>query len=112
MVTNPQTSRRAERRHAPRYPLDAKLEMEWGSETLRGEVRDISAGGMFVSLADPLWLGARFAARLVLDEPLRMECSVRRVEPGRGMGLVFAVHEDESKSRIASLLGSLAGNPR
>ncbi len=110
MATNSQTGRRSERRHSPRYPLDAELEMEWGSVTLRGNVRDISAGGMFVNLADPLWVGARFAARLVLDEPLRMECSVRRIEPGRGMGLTFAVPEGESKSRITSLLGALAGN--
>src|SRR5437899_3128818 len=112
MAANLQNARRAERRHSPRYPISADLEMEWGSETLHGQVRDISAGGLFVGLPDPLWIGARFAARLVLDEPLRVECSVRRVEPGRGMGVIFAVHEDESKSRIASLLGSLAGNSR
>lgn len=112
MGTNLQGVRRAERRHSPRYPLSAELEMEWGSETLRGRVRDISAGGLFVSMADPLWIGARFAAQLVLDEPLRVECSVRRVEPGSGMGVTFAVPEGESKSRVASLLDALAGSSR
>ena len=112
MATNPHTSRRAERRHFPRYPVAADLEMEWGSEILCGHVRDISGGGMFVDLNDPLWIGARFAAQLVLDEPLRMDCSVRRVEAGRGMGLSFAVAEGDGKSRITSLLGALAGNSR
>ncbi len=112
MNANSQSGRRAERRHSPRFPLDAELEMEWGSEILRGHVRDISAGGMFVHLADPLWIGARFAAKLVLDKPLRMECSVRRVEPARGMGLTFAVLEGDGKARAASLLGALAGTSR
>ncbi len=84
--------------------------MEWGSETLRGQVRDISAGGLFVSVPDPLWIGARFAARLVLDEPLRVECSVRRIEPGLGMGVTFVVPEGENASRVSSLLGALSGN--
>src|SRR5260370_36056512 len=100
MVTNPQTGRRAERRHSPRYPLDAKLEMEWGSETLRGEVRDISASGMFVSLADPLWLVPPFAARPVPDQPPRLESSVRRIEPCRRIRLILAATQDEDQSQI------------
>jgi hypothetical protein len=83
--------------------------LEWGSTTLRGRVADISVNGMFIEISDPLWIGAGFAARLELDQPVRLECSVRRVEPGRGMGVTFAVPEPESKARVVSLLGTLAG---
>lgn len=101
--------RRYERRRAPRYPFDAPLEMEWGSALLRGRVRDISAEGMFIELAEPLWVGAGFAARLELDEPVKLHCSVRRVEAGRGMGVSVAVPEEEGRLRYRSLLRALLG---
>src|SRR5437899_7721541 len=75
-----------ERRRSTRYPFGAVLEMEWGSAVIRGSVIDISAEGMRIEIADPLWVGARFSAVLALEPPLRMECVVRRVEPGGGMG--------------------------
>src|SRR2546425_11120571 len=75
-----------DRRSSTRYPCGAVLEMEWGSAVLRGRVLDISAEGMRIEIADPLWVGARFSAVLALEPPLRMECVVRRVEPGGGEG--------------------------
>lgn len=107
--SNSPEGRRYERRHSPRYFFNAGLELEWGSTTLRGRVADISVNGMFIEISDPLWIGAGFAARLELDQPVRLECSVRRVEPGRGMGVTFAIPEPESKARVVSLLGTLAG---
>jgi hypothetical protein len=103
---------RYERRHSPRYSLNADLELEWGSTILRGRVCDISVSGMFIETTDPLWIGAGFAARLGLQPPLRVECSVRRVEPGRGMGVTFATPEPDAKARVSSLLGSLADDSR
>lgn len=100
--------RRNERRHSPRYFFNADLELEWGSTTLRGRLADISVNGMFIEISDPLWIGAGFAARLALEQPVRLDCSVRRVEPGRGMGVTFAIPEPESKARVQSLLGTLA----
>ncbi|HXN24946.1 MAG TPA: PilZ domain-containing protein [Candidatus Dormibacteraeota bacterium] len=100
--------RRYERRHAPRYFFNADLKLEWGSTTLRGRLADISVNGMFIEMSDPLWLGAGFAGCLELEQPVRLECSVRRVEPGRGMGVTFVIPEPESKARVLSLLGSLA----
>jgi hypothetical protein len=82
--------------------------MEWGSELLRGRVRDISASGMFIESLDPLWVGAGFSARLKLDEPMQVDCFVRRVEPGRGMGVTVALPEDERRQRYQSLLQSLS----
>src|SRR5437660_6668406 len=53
-------ARRLDRRWAPRYSFRADLEIEWGSAMLRGSTRDISASGMFIEAADPLWVGAGF----------------------------------------------------
>src|SRR5205809_289014 len=84
-------ARRLERRWAPRYSFRANLEIEWGSAVLRGSTRDISASGMFIEAVDPLWVGAGFTARLTLDRPVRLDCFVKRIQPGKGMGgsLVF-----------------------
>ncbi len=101
--------RQPERRRAPRFPFDAALEIEWGSAVLRGRVRDISEAGMAVSIQDPLWIGANFSARLNLEEPLQVDCVVRRVEPAQGMGLSFVVQDVQDRARIAALLEVLAG---
>jgi len=79
--------------------------MEWGSAVIRGSVIDISAEGMRIEIADPLWVGAGFSA--VLAPPLRMECVVRRVEPGRGMGVSLVTPEAEDRVRLAALLDAL-----
>src|SRR2546426_10720918 len=96
-----------DRRSSTRYPCGAVLEMEWGSAVLRGRVLDISAEGMRIEIADPLWVGARFSAVLALEPPLRMECVVRRVEPGGGMGGFLVTPGAEGSGRAAALLGAL-----
>lgn len=96
-----------ERRRARRYSFDAVLDMEWGSSVLKGRVRDISADGFLIELPNPLWIGARFSAQLALDPPLQVECVVRRVEPGRAIGVTFVVTGEESRARLAALLGTL-----
>src|SRR2546426_11430176 len=75
-----------ERRRSTRYPFGAVLKMEWGSAVIRGSVIDISAEGMRIEIADPLWVGAGFSAVLALEPPLRMECVVRRGGAGGGRG--------------------------
>jgi hypothetical protein len=97
-----------ERRKSPRYPFDAVVELEWGSAKLRGRVSDISAEGMRIEIGDPLWLGAGFWAQVALDPPLRLECVVRRIEPGRSMGVSFGVPGEESRAQLAALLETLA----
>jgi hypothetical protein len=103
-------SRRLERRWAPRYLFRAELEIEWGSAVLRGKTHDISANGMFIESADPLWVGAGFTARLSLDQPVKVDCFVKRVEPGRGMGVVVNVPEQPHHQRYQQLLASLSTN--
>ena len=108
MDSGDQPVRRLERRWAPRYSFRADLEIEWGSAVLRGSTRDISASGMFIEAVDPLWVGAGFSARLNLNQPVRIDCFVKRIEPGRGMGVSVAVPESESQKLFHDLLSSLS----
>ena len=103
-------SRRLERRWAPRYSFRADLEIEWDSAVLTGKTRDISSNGMFIEAADTLWIGAGFTARLNVDPPLKVDCSVKRVEPGHGMGVSMSVAESDHQKYYQDLLVSLAGN--
>ena len=107
MSLGDQASRRLERRWAPRYSFRANLEIEWGSAVLRGNTRDISSNGMFIEVPDTLWIGAGFMARLHLPQPLKLHCQVKRVEPGRGMGVSVALAETESQKVYSDLLSSL-----
>ena len=100
--------RRSDRRWAPRYSFRANLEIEWGSAILRASTRDISANGMFIESADPLWIGAGFTAHLALDRPVKVDCSVKRIEPGRGMGVSLSVSEGQHEQRYQDLLDSLS----
>jgi len=63
---------------------------------------------MFIEAVDPLWVGAGFTARLTLDRPVRLDCFVKRIEPGRGMGVSVAVSESESQKLYQDLLSSLS----
>jgi hypothetical protein len=102
------SARRTDRRWAPRYSFRADLEIEWGSAVLRGSTRDISSSGMFIEAVDPLWVGAGFTARLGLERPVRLECFVKRIEPGRGMGVAVSASEAESQKLFEQLLSSLS----
>jgi hypothetical protein len=108
MNTGNLAGQRLERRRAPRFSYQAVLEIEWGSARLKGRTRDISEGGMFIEADDVLWVGAGFRARMSAEHPLWLDCQVRRVEPGRGMGVTVALREDQSHHRYQDLLARLA----
>jgi len=101
--------RRLERRWAPRYSFRAGLEIEWGSAVLRASTRDVSSSGMFIESPDPLWVGAGFTANLQLDHPLRVDCFVKRVEPGCGMGVSvsFSLEEQGTYQDLLTRLSAL-----
>jgi len=94
----------ANRRNIQRFPCDFEITIEWGAAALRGRVRDISLAGMFVELDSPLWIGARFAAELVLSQPVQLECVVRRVQPRRGMAVTYATPAEPGRTMIDSLI--------
>jgi PilZ domain-containing protein len=99
--------RRSERRWAPRYNYRTDLEIEWGSAVLRARTRDISSNGMFIESTDPLWVGAGFTARIGAERPVKVDCFVRRVEPGLGMGVAVTVAE-EHRDRFQDLLSHVS----
>ena len=103
-----QEGHRLERRRSPRYRYHIPVEIEWGSARLRARTRDVSAGGMFLESEDVLWVGAGFRAHLAAERPLWIECSVKRVEPGTGMGVAVELREDLSQRHYAELLEKLA----
>jgi hypothetical protein len=98
----------AERRRAPRFSCNFVIAIEWGAAVLHGAVKEVSNTGMFVELEDPLWIGASFAATAALDQPVVLDCVVRRVEPQRGMGLSFAVSQETGRAVVTQLLERLA----
>src|SRR6516165_10668399 len=108
MVIGDRGQRRNEKRRAPRYRYQAALEIEWGSAWLKGRTRDISSGGMFIESEDVLWVGAGFRARISAEQPVWLECSVKRVEPGLGMGVTFSLQEEEAQQHLRDLLTKLA----
>ncbi len=97
-----------DRRVSPRYRFYADIEINWGSKELWGRVCDISRYGMFIELPDPPELNAWFSAKLALNEPLRVNCVVHRVVPGRGVGVTIVLPEEEGKRRFDALLFALA----
>jgi len=96
-----------ERREFHRRKLHEVLEIEWGSSTLTGMVRDIHQRGLFVELMPPLWVGATFSARLMVNPILQLNCTVRRVEPGKGNGVTFDLPEEGGKAQLEILLVTL-----
>jgi hypothetical protein len=96
-----------ERREFYRRKFRADLEIEWGSATLIGIVRDIGPRGLFIELTPPLWVGAAFHARLIVNPVLHLDCTVRRVEPGGGIAVSFEVSEENGKAQLEALLSAL-----
>jgi hypothetical protein len=96
-----------ERRKFQRLQFRGKIEIEWGSATLIGTVRDICADGMFIELMPPLWIGAHFSGRLAVKPAIGLNCTVRRVDPGKGIAVTFEVPEESGKSQLMALLTAL-----
>jgi hypothetical protein len=109
MVTQPlvDSPDQTDRRHAQRKKFIGKIEIEWGSATLVGTVRDIGPQGLFIDLTPELWLGATFLARLAVQPILLLDCKVKRVDPGRGIGVTFHVPEERGKAQLEALLAAL-----
>jgi PilZ domain len=99
---------RPERRQSQRRSCDFEIDIEWGAASLKGRVRELSGEGMFIELADPLWIGASFAATLALKNPVKVDCVVRRVIPRQGMAVSYGTGEGQGGA-IAAILMELGG---
>ncbi len=93
-----------ERRRHPRYPFQSDVEIHWGSDSLPALLTDVSLGGMFIATSNPLWVGATFTVKIALGEPLNLNCVVRRVLPGKGMGVLFVDLEEAGRKRLEDLI--------
>lgn len=107
MIKGENPPRHLERRWAPRYSFRAEMEIEWGSPVLRAKTRDVSSSGMFIESTETLWVGAGFTARLALERPVHIDCSVKRVEAGRGMAVTITASGDQHQERYQDLIASL-----
>jgi hypothetical protein len=96
-----------ERRAAARYQFTADIEIEWCSTKVWGRARNVSRNGLFIELHDQPVLNAAFPANLALNEPLRVECVVRRIIPQRGVGVTISIPEEQARKRFAALLFAL-----
>ena len=95
-------------RIAERYEFSADIELEWCSKRVWGHTGNISRNGMFIELSDLPEINARFFANLALNKALRIECVVRRVVPGRGIGVSIMIPGEEARTRYEALLVALA----
>jgi hypothetical protein len=97
-----------ERRKSLRYKFEGAIAINWGGTVLSGRVREIDSRGMFVEISNPLWIGATFYSQLMADTPILLDCVVRWIEPGRGMGLSFVPPSEEGRKRFAALIDTLS----
>jgi hypothetical protein len=97
-----------ERHVSVRYEFSAEIEIEWCSRKIWGRVRNVSRHGMFIELPDLPVVNAAFPARLALNKPLGMECVVRRLVPGRGIGVTVTIPGREERRRYEALLAALS----
>ena len=97
-----------EKRRFPRYGFQADVDIEIEGKAFRAFLSDISANGMFVVAANPLWVGAVFQARLHVAETLRVQCIVKRVMVGRGMGVLFQDLSPQDRESLDKILAGLA----
>jgi hypothetical protein len=108
MASGENSARRLERRWAPRYLYHADVEIEWGSAILKARTRDISSSGMFIESPDTLWVGAGFTARVTAEQAIKVDCTVKRVEPGKGMGVSLTLPEAHNQKHFHDLLTYLS----
>ncbi|HEV2488540.1 MAG TPA: PilZ domain-containing protein [Candidatus Acidoferrales bacterium] len=98
----------SERRKNPRYRCSAPVRISWGEVTLEATLHDISATGMYLETAEPLWLRAEFSASVLLPERLSVRCVVRRVDDGKGMVVEFTELSSIARMNLNHLLWKLA----
>ena len=76
-------------------------------------VRNVSAGGMFLEIEQPLAKGQTANLHFLVQEgAIQVDAVVRRFTPGEGLGLKFVAIEKETGRHFAELLTRLRSNGR
>ena len=104
-IPRQELSRRLRRQFA-RFQFEVNAEVVCESNKEWGRVTDISRTGVFIEMVEPPAVGAEFTAYLALNLPLKLQCVVRRVVPGRGVGVAVTV-PPQSRKRFEALLKAL-----
>jgi hypothetical protein len=98
------------RRFTSRFETPADVWVDWrcaGREDI-SQVRNISLGGLFLETPMSRRLGSTVKLEFLVQEgQIRADSVVRRVEPGRGLGLKFTAVSDEDSPRLATLMNRL-----
>jgi hypothetical protein len=97
-----------EHRISVRYQFSADIEIEWCSKKIWGHVLNISRSGMFIEIPNLPVLNAMFPAKLALNQPLQLECVVRRIVPRYGIGVTIAIRGEQDRRRFEALLFALS----
>ncbi len=91
-------------------PGDVYVYWSSGGYNDTSRVRDLSSRGLFVQTRKPGAVGAKSNLDFLVEEgQIRAEAIVRRIEPGRGLGLKFTAVRDEDRRRLADLMKRLRG---
>ena len=104
--------KRLDDRHEPRREADGEVRLRFlftkneDVEELRGELKDVSPGGLCVDPEGPVEVGALAELDLRLTgEPLKHTLGlVRWVDPDRGVGIEFFYGTDEEKRALEEYL--------
>ncbi len=95
------------RRGFERFKFTVNAEIVWQSQKKWGRVIDVSRSGLFIQMDEPPARGTRFNAHLALNVPLQLNCEVKRIVPGLGVGVAITAPES-SKKRFEALLQALS----
>lgn len=105
----------AENRQEPRVSLSSEVDCEVDSGHVRWRFADLSAGGMFIDVYDPLPPGTQFGLRFQLEPPpISAKAQVHYVQPRIGMGVGFVDLAKDDRERIREIVDRLytAGRQR
>jgi hypothetical protein len=101
-----------ERRKFPRFScfISALVRVQGSQLPLCGQVTDISQGGCYVQLAQPLKVGTKVSLELLMKlANLRGEGVICSAHPGRGMGVRFVEMSNEYRDQVRQFVKWFAG---
>ena len=106
-------SDKQERRHFPRFPFNADVdvvEVQSGTR-IKGRVTDISLGGCYVDTLSPFLVSTAVQVRISKGaQSFEAQAKVTNMKASRGMGLVFVSALAEQKKVLGNWIAELGGS--